>query len=162
VNGVRGTSNPALFGVALVAGDFNGNGIADLAIADTGEDVGAALSAGAVNVLYGANGGLATAGQDFLKQGVNGVGGTSETNDEFGVTLAAGDFNGNRKSDLAIGDTEEDVGAATDAGAVNVLYGTGGGLATVGQDFIRQGVNGVMGASVASDQFGWVGRAALD
>src|ERR671912_1857643 len=40
---------------------------------------------------------------------------------------AAGDFNGDGFADLAVGAPGEDVGAAGDAGAVNVLYGSAGG-----------------------------------
>jgi hypothetical protein len=50
------------FGEALAAGDFNGDGFADLAGGASGEDVGGVRDAGAVSVLYGATGGLTTAG----------------------------------------------------------------------------------------------------
>jgi hypothetical protein len=59
-----------------VAGDFNHDGVADLAIGVPGEnDI-----AGAVNVLYGAGSGLSgTGGQVFFQ-----VGGTAEFLDRFG------------------------------------------------------------------------------
>src|SRR5512132_2219539 len=45
------------FGSALAAGDFNGDGFADLAAGASGEDVGSVHDAGAVSVLYGSAGG---------------------------------------------------------------------------------------------------------
>src|SRR2546426_3810188 len=38
-----------------------------------------------------------------------------------------GDFNGDGEADLAVGVPGEDMGTVTDAGAVNVVYGSGGG-----------------------------------
>src|SRR5213594_4311213 len=46
------------FGEALAAGDFNGDGFADLAVGTPSEDVGGAQDAGAVTVLYGSASGL--------------------------------------------------------------------------------------------------------
>jgi len=48
------------FGIALTAGNFNGNGFDDLAIGTDGEDTMGKTNAGAVYVLYGASGGLGT------------------------------------------------------------------------------------------------------
>jgi FG-GAP repeat len=44
----------------------------------------------------------------------------------------AGDFNNDGFADLAVGTTGEDVGTVSGAGAVNVLYGSAGGLTGVG------------------------------
>jgi hypothetical protein len=44
-----------------VFGDFNGDGFADLAVGVPLEDVGTVANAGAVNVIYGASGGLSAA-----------------------------------------------------------------------------------------------------
>jgi hypothetical protein len=48
----------------------------------------------------------------------------------FARSLAAADFNGDGKDDLAIGVPLENVGTESDGGAVNVLYGTTSGLQT--------------------------------
>jgi hypothetical protein len=109
------------------AGDFNGDGFADLAVGAPGEDVGAAGDAGAVNVLYGSAGGLQPTADVFV-QGSGGVGGAREDNDRFGAAVARGDFNGDSILDLAVGAPGEVVGSAVNAGAVNVLHGSGGGL----------------------------------
>jgi hypothetical protein len=77
------------FGSALAAGDFNGDGFADLAAGASGENVGSVPDAGTVSVLYGSAGGLTTSGGRLFTQ----VGSAAETDDEFGFALAAGDFN---------------------------------------------------------------------
>jgi hypothetical protein len=142
------------FGAALAAGDFNNNGVADLAIGVPVEAVGSLLAAGAVNVLYGSAGGLSGVGSQLLWQGAGGVVGTAEADDLFGGALAAGDFNNNGASDLAVGAFFEDIDAVLDAGAVNVLYGAGGGLSGAGSQLFWQG-NGVGGTPEEGDLFGW-------
>jgi hypothetical protein len=84
---------------------------------------------------------------------------TSEAGDIFGSALAAGDFDhdGVSHEDLAIGVPGEDVDGATDAGAVNVLYGTDTGLSATGSpadQFWTQNSPDVYGASEDGDRFG--------
>ena len=134
------------FGEALAAGDFNGDGFADLAGGASGEDVGGVRDAGAVSVLYGAAGGLTTAGGRLFTQ----VGSAAEEQDWFGWALAAGDFNRDGFADLAVGAPYETVGSAFAAGAVSVLYGSAGGLATSGGRLFTQVGSAVEGG----DQFG--------
>lgn len=67
---------------------------------------------------------------------------------------AAGDFNGDGFSDLAIGVPEEDVGTIANAGAVNIIYGTAAGLAATNNQFWNQDTPGVHGAAEAGDRFG--------
>jgi hypothetical protein len=64
------------------------------------------------------------------------------------------DFNRDSYDDLAIGAPYEDVGAIQDAGAVNVLYGSGSGLTDVGDQLWHQGLPGVLGGAEADDWFG--------
>ena len=124
---------PAAAGAAQVHGDFNGDGIADLAIGVPNEDVGTIADAGAVNVLYGTATGLSSATNQIWTQNSLGiVGDVSEDFDLFGFALAAGDFNGDGFDDLAVGVVGEDVavfmGTVANAGAINVLYGSANGL----------------------------------
>ena len=72
------------FGAQLASGDFNNNGLADLAAAAPTEDVGTVAQAGAVSVLQGAGGGLTTTGGGLFTQNSPGVPGTAETFDLFG------------------------------------------------------------------------------
>jgi hypothetical protein len=108
------------FGAALVAGDFNHDGFADLAASAPDESVGSLGGAGAVSVLYGSATGLTSSGGQLFTQ----VGSTPEEGDGFGVGLATGDFNHDGFADLAAGAPWEDVGSVGDAGAVSVLYGS--------------------------------------
>jgi hypothetical protein len=154
--GAAGTAEPGdQFGSALASGDFNGDGFADLAVGVPFEDVGAAVDTGAVSVLYGSTGGLSAAGSQAIWQGAGGAAGTAETADVFGHALAAGDFDGNGRGDLAVGVAREDVGAALDAGAVSVVYGSAGGLTATGSQGFWQGSGGLAGTAEAGDELGW-------
>ena len=159
--GVGGTAEAGdEFGSALAAGFFD-SGPSDLAIGAPFEDLGTATNAGAVNVVYGSNTGLVGRNQT-LTQDSPGVVGTAEPGDLFGAALARGiffnNFNGDDFTDLAIGAPSEDVGAATDAGAVNVQYGSATGLPGPGGQLFTQDSPGVGGTAESDDGFG----AALD
>ena len=143
------------FGGALAAGDFDGDGNADLAVAAATEDVGGIADAGAVNVLYGAAGGLGAAANQQWFQDSPGVAGTSETQDFLGNALTGGDFNGDGQADLAAGAPGETLAVVAEAaGAVNVLYGGGDGLAAAGNQVWSQDSGGVAGLTEPRDLFG--------
>ncbi|MEO7795503.1 MAG: FG-GAP repeat protein, partial [Thermoanaerobaculia bacterium] len=123
------------FGKDLAAGDFDGDGIDDLAIG-AWDAVGGVAQAGSVTVLYGAPGGLSDfGGAQWWTQASSGVSGSPANNDYFGGHLVAGDFNGDGDFDLAIGATNDDE-AATNAGSVTVLYGSPAGLVATGIDYL--------------------------
>ena len=87
----------------IARGDFNGDGIGDLAVGVPFEDIadaqgGTIQDAGGVNVIYGSAAGLsatASPGDQFF--------GYAQTNGRAGSALASGDFDGDGYSDLAIG-----------------------------------------------------------
>jgi hypothetical protein len=54
---------------------------------------------------------------------------------------------------LAIGAPGEDVGALSDAGAVNVIYGSAAGLNAAGDQIWHQDVAGIEGVAEAGDRF---------
>jgi len=139
------------FGSALAAGDFDGNGYDDLAIGVPDEGIEPKAQVGAVNVLYGDPGGLTTVLPQMWHQDI--LPGTAESDDDFGRTLVAGDFNGDGRDDLAIGVPYEDIDGEVNAGAVNVVYGSGSGLAANLQLW-HQGMPGGVGALEAYDGFG--------
>ena len=115
------------FGGSLATADFNGDGFFDLAVGASGENVGTLVDAGAVTVLFGSAGGITTAGSQTFWQG-NGAAGAAETGDNFGLSVATGILANDDLGDLVVGVPGEDVGSVQDAGAVNVLSGSAGGL----------------------------------
>ncbi len=148
------------FGAALAVGDFDGDGRDDLAVGVPGEDVGSRSDAGSVTILYGSRSGLSPARSEAFSQSGS-VKGSPEGNDRFGFALAAGDFDGDGRDDLAVGVPGEDVGSKVDGGSVNVLYGGANGLRKAGnQTWSQNGaVNGVVergdrfGSSLAAGNF---------
>jgi hypothetical protein len=142
-----------------IKSDFNGDGYEDLAIGSlgNGEDV-----AGAVNVIYGSPSGLratasgTTPDDQFWNQDSPGVDNAPELRDEFGSSLATGDFNDDGFSDLAIGVPGESIGTTEEAGAVHVLYGSSSGLQTSSpaDQFWHQGKPGVDDVEEQDDGFG--------
>ena len=87
-------------------GDFNGDGIADLAIGVPYEDIGGLNAAGAVHVIYGSANGLTPTGilapaDQFITMTTLGLL-SPGPGDHLGSALAAGDFNGDGYSDLAV------------------------------------------------------------
>ena len=148
---------PAARSIAAPArlADFNGDGISDLAVGDPFEDVGTASQAGAVNVLYGYPSGLRSFGDQFFTQDSPGVPTNPESGGQLGYAIAAGDFNGDGYSDLAIAVPREDVQSATDAGVVIVLYGSATGLTDDGAQSWSQDTSGVKGNAQAMGHFGY-------
>jgi hypothetical protein len=143
-----------LFGAALTAGDFDGNGFDDLAVGVYYEGVGAISGAGAVNVIYGSSTELSSAGNQFWSQDNPGIPDQGEGNDFFGYSVASGDFNGDGRDDLAVGVPFEDLGRRSDTGGVNVIYGTAAGLDSAGSQFWTQDSPGILGIAGPSQVFG--------
>jgi hypothetical protein len=146
------------FGSSLGTGDFNHDGFADVAVGVPLESVGAGAHAGAMNVLYGSAAGLQAASPDdqFWNQDTLGVEDTAEDGDTFGSSLGTGDFNNDAFADVAVGVPFEDVGTVTEAGAVDVLYGSAAGLQAASPDdqFWNQDTTGVQDTAESGDTFG--------
>ncbi|MFD7404083.1 FG-GAP-like repeat-containing protein [Streptomyces sp. NPDC059866] len=66
----------------------------------------------------------------------------------------ASDFNGDGYRDIAIGAPVADVGSASGAGAVVVLYGSSSGVPSTKKTVITQNSTGVPGAAESDDRFG--------
>ncbi len=142
------------FGHALTSGYFNSDGACDLAVGVPFEKVAGQRNAGLVNVLYGSSTGIVATGNQMWHQNSRKINDVVEANDWFGYSLAAGDFNGDRKDDLAIGVPSEDLGSVQNAGGVSVIYGSDAGLTRRKDDFWTQNSSGINDVSEAGDQFG--------
>jgi murein DD-endopeptidase MepM/ murein hydrolase activator NlpD len=149
-----GAESRDLFGAAVAAGDINGDGRADLAIGVPGEDLGDLRDAGGVKVIYGRAAGVAAAGDQLFTQDTAGIVGEAESFDMMGFATVMGDFDNDGRDDLAIGAPGEDLGDIDSAGAIQVIYGTAGGLTTVGDQLFTQDTTGVLGGAEARDRFG--------
>ncbi|WP_242623941.1 FG-GAP-like repeat-containing protein [Micromonospora kangleipakensis] len=144
------------FGIALVAGDFNGDGYDDLAIGDSDEvDPSNRAHAGSVWVIPGSRTGLLVDSVRHFNQRSPGVPGDPENFDSFGAALAAGDINGDGRDDLAIGAFKESFGTKVEAGVVTVLFGGSGGLTGTGAQYFHQDQAAVPGTAERNDHFGW-------
>jgi hypothetical protein len=115
-------------GVALAAGDTDGDGIGDLAIGIPGQNLPGANDAGAVLVLPGGPDGLRGAGSVELHGDSPGVAGDGREGDHLGISVVLGDLTGDGRADLAAGAPDKDTQGRADAGAVLVLHGSGEGI----------------------------------
>ena len=148
------------FGRAVAAGDFNGDGVDDLAVGVPGETVGGLGFAGRISVRYGGPGGIPAGVESswaLSNLGVTGL--VPDVGDSFGASLAAGDFDDDGYDDLAVGvpyaRIERPDGSFHDgAGAVIVLYGSVGGLSNGGAQGWWQGRNELAGVPEVDDRLG--------
>ncbi|WP_328537627.1 FG-GAP and VCBS repeat-containing protein [Streptomyces sp. NBC_00344] len=122
------------FGGMSIAGDFDGDGYADLAVGSSGEDVGSDIDGGSVTILWGASGGLS--GGNTVKDP------SASSHDHFGNLLASGDYNGDGRADLAIASDQNVVdvyrGGFTRAGGTGGHYSVTAPVQKVsGSDFFN-------------------------
>jgi hypothetical protein len=135
-----GSTHHDLFGQALAAGDFDGDGIDDLAIGSPEYhhfDGDSWISGGSVWVKHGTSSGL-DEGFEIAQDDAQ-IPDELEAGDQFGYSLATGNFNGDWRllngvwrpvDDLAIGAPQED-----SVGAVMILYGSEWSLLFGGADW---------------------------
>ncbi len=149
--GIKGEpAKELLFGLALAAGDFDGDGRDDLAIGSHREGL---QGAGAVDLLYGSRHGITTNRSRHLTNARHGL--ESVGLNYFGRKLAAGDFNGDRREDLAVAIPFATVGREGNAGAAKVFYGSRDGIQTRVTQTITKDSPGMGGdGAVASEELG--------
>ena len=135
------------FGEALATGDFDKDGFSDLAIGVPKH------GSGAVKILYGSLFGLKSSGSQLWDEPSVGIRPTG-SGSRYGDALATGDFNSDGFFDLAIGAPGRDIGGVSEAGAVNVLYGSAFGLTASGYSWWHQSTPTIGGAPEVNDFFG--------
>jgi hypothetical protein len=136
------------FGATLAAGDFNGDGFADVAVGIPGNQGGA----GGVDIFFGSANGIVVGTDHSLTEAS--LGGTNQAGNGFGSALAVGDFNQDGYADLAIGTPGETVAGLANAGAVYVVRGSATGPTSTNHQFWTQNRVADGYAAEAGDQFG--------
>ncbi len=114
------------FTQAMATGDFNHDGIDDIAIGAPGEAPGSYPKSGAVYIYIGTESGGLRPWQSLLQSDLKPSGyslGVNEKDDRFGDSLAAGDFNRDGFDDLAIGAPGEAPGNDPKSGSVFLFKG---------------------------------------
>ncbi len=152
INGDGGTGGR--LGVSLASGDFNGDGISDLALGAFSYN----SNAGRTYVFHGGSSGItgilaATTAQSSLD---------GDTSSKAGRRLAAGDLNGDGFDELVIGGSS----ANSNEGRVYVYQGSGsgipsGGTATAQARIAGEAANGFLGHAVGISDLNADGYADL-
>ena len=161
------------WGEMIASGDFNGDGYEDIAISspnvNTCDDDTDILieylygpsnqmcekeNAGLVVILYGSKTGLDSTNYQVINQGTKGIPDVSENNDNWGLSLAEGDFNGDQISDLAVGAPGEKYGLFSSSGAVTIIYGSDEGLNPQTSKRFHQDTHRIPGRNEENDQWG--------
>jgi hypothetical protein len=142
------------FGDSVAIGDFDADGYGDLGIGAPGDVVVGCVDtdcggAGSVVVLYGSGAGLSSSGAERWTEDSPGVPSRAGYLEQFGKSVAAGDFDGDGADELAAGVPREAPG-----GAAIVLHGGAGGLSSADADLWSQDTPGVPGHRETPDRFG--------
>jgi hypothetical protein len=150
-----GVENGDVFGWSLTAGDFGGDGDDDLAVGVPSEDLGGDTAAGVVHAIYGSGAGLTAGDSQLWHQSVAFILDSPQDGDGFGVSLTAGDFDGDDADDLGVGVFGEGLGRGKGtAGAAHAIYGAASGLTATGSQLWHQDTVGIAGGAEAADHFG--------
>ena len=108
-------ANGDRFGAALEAADFDGDGYDDLVVGVPSDDIETSGDdLGSIEVLYGGPAGLEAGRAAIFDRASTGATGARST--FFGAALAAGDFDGDSYSDVAIGAPNGNSGGVGDVG----------------------------------------------
>ncbi|MCC9709186.1 FG-GAP-like repeat-containing protein [Streptomyces sp. MNU76] len=126
--------------------DFNGDSVVDTVVADPNATVSGVKGAGLVRVILGGGKGVVE-----ISQATPGMNAAPEPGDGFGTSRTTYDADGDGCTDLVVGVPYEDVGAVTDAGAVQVFRP----LVTIGAaDRLVTRGSGLPGTATRRDHLG--------
>jgi hypothetical protein len=123
---IDGGASQDYAGSAIAAADLNGDGAADIIIGAPSADPGGRLSAGTVYVVYGGpniSGNVFLTTTTFTGPRLSG----KASLDQFGESLAVGDFNGDGVADLAVGASF----SLSSKGTVYLFFGRVGSFSSV-------------------------------
>ena len=141
------------YGWSLAAGDLDGDSKDDLVVGAPGRRVGGNADAGKIQALTDWDG----AGFSKVKginQASEGVPSRPVMGDEFGFSVAIGDFDKDGFDDVIAGAPGDAQNGFDDAGLTIVFYGAPGGIDTSGAHKISHTSPGVAGAPNAGARFG--------
>ena len=149
-------------GNGVVSGDFDGDGVDDLAIGIHWDDqeLFAQNEVGQVQIRWGIAGSGVEPGQ-FMKYlwqgGVSSVD-DPEDGDRFGEALTVGDFDQDGFDDLAVGAPGEDIDGVVNAGAVEIRYGAADRNAALEtrRFLLHENLSGIAGSCSTEDRWGEV------
>ena len=153
-------SGPAYaFGYNVAMGDINGDGFADAIIAAPYGYTGSDYGVGNVYVVFGASSGIPATVEVSTLDGTNGfrVQG-SAAYDFLGISVAAGDVNGDGVDDLIVGANNQNV--ADYVGAAYVVFGSTGGFGASLSTSDLDGTNGFEVDGAGIGEFGSLGYSA--
>ena len=139
------------FRLVLASGDFDGDGVEDLAVGSPGEQVGGESEFGLVHLLPGVPG-LGVSSQASAMFDRSQVAGVAASGDRFGSALAAGDFDGGGADELVIAAPGAEVAGAGSAGVIYIVSGLVPATPVVVGTFSQDGA--VPGAVELGDAFG--------
>lgn len=113
------------FGWSLATGDFNADGIDDLAVGIPYEDDGGFVNAGMVQVFYGTQGERLSSTFNTFNQGDTLRPGVDlQASDQFGYRLAVGDLNGDGADDLLVSSPGDVISSASNRrGRIQIIFG---------------------------------------
>ncbi|MEM6297074.1 MAG: choice-of-anchor D domain-containing protein, partial [Bacteroidota bacterium] len=146
------------------AGDFNNDGIDDIAIALTESSPGGRTNAGRAYVIFGS---ATTLGTTFDLNTINGTNGIVlngiDSGDGLSRVQTLGDFNGDGLDDILLGAQFADPNGQSDAGETYVVFGSNSGISSPFELANLDGTNGfILNGIVSGDRTGFDLNSAGD